>query len=139
MSRLFVPPADAFSLTFTPKPADIDANGHVNNVVYLAWAQVLAIAHWEAWASPEERAPWSWVARRHEIDYRRELLLRESAVGYTWVGELKGPRFERYVRIDGPDGEMCAQSRTDWVLIDIAAKRPARVAHWMVERFTPKG
>jgi acyl-CoA thioesterase FadM len=68
------------------------------------------------------------VARRHEIDYRRELLPDEIATGYTWVGELKGPRFERFFRIDGPDGEMCAQSRTDWVLIDIAAKRPARVA-----------
>jgi acyl-CoA thioester hydrolase len=139
VSRVFVPAGDAFRLTFEPTASDIDANGHVNNVVYLGWAQDLAIEHWEAWASPEERAGWSWVARRHEIDYRRELLPDEVAVGYTWVGELKGPRFERYVRIDGPDGEMCAQSRTDWVLIDVAAKRPARVPEWMVERFTPKG
>lgn len=139
MSRLFVPPSDAYTLTFTPKASDIDANGHVNNVVYLGWAQDLAITHWDAWTSPEERAPWSWVARRHEVDYRRELLPGEVAAGYTWVGELKGPRFERYVRIDGPDGEMCAQARTDWVLIDIAAKRPARVLPWMIERFTPKG
>lgn len=125
-------------MTFTPTAADIDANEHVNNVVYLAWAQDLAITHWEARTTPEERAGWSWVARRHEIDYRRELRLDEIATGYTWVGELKGPRFERYVRIDGPDGEMCAQSRTDWVLIDIAARRPARVLDWMVERFTAK-
>jgi acyl-CoA thioester hydrolase len=139
VSRVFLPPADAFTLGFTAQPSDIDANGHVNNVVYLAWAQNLAIAHWDAWASEAERAPWSWVARRHEIDYRRELLAGETATGFTWVGDLKGPRFERYVRIDGPDGELCAQSRTDWVLIDIAAKRPARVPDWMVERFTPKG
>jgi len=139
VSRVFEPPADAYSLTFEPKASHIDANGHVNNVVYLAWIQDLAIAHWEAWASAEQRAPWTWVCRRHEVDYRRELLLGETATGYTWVGEPKGPRFERFARIDGPDGEMCAQSRTDWVLIDIAAKRPARVEPWMVERFTPKG
>lgn len=139
MSRLFAPPADAFSLDIQPRASDIDANGHVNNVVYLSWIQNLAVAHWEAWASAEERAPWTWVCRRHEVDYRRELLLGETAKGYTWVGELRGPRFERFARIDGPDGEMCAQSRTDWVLIDIAAKRPARVPPWMVERFTPKG
>ena len=139
MSRVFQPTSNAFSMSFTPTASDIDANQHVNNVVYLAWAQDLAIAHWDAWASPEERAGWSWVARRHEIDYRRELMPHETATGYTWVGELKGPRFERYIRIDGPDGEMCAQCRTDWVLIDIAAKRPARVLPWMVERFTPKG
>ena len=139
MSRLFAPPADAFSLDIQPKASAIDANGHVNNVVYLSWIQDLAVAHWEAWASAEQRAPWTWVCRRHEVDYRRELLLGETAKGYTWVGELKGPRFERFARIDGPDGEMCAQSRTDWVLINIAAKRPARVLPWMVERFTPKG
>ncbi|MET3666309.1 thioesterase family protein [Caulobacter sp. 1776] len=139
MSRVFVPPSDAYSLTILPTASDIDANGHVNNVVYLSWVQDLAIAHWEAWATPEQRAPWTWVCRRHEVDYRRELLLGETATGYTWVGELKGPRFERFARIDGPDGEMCAQTRTDWVLIDIAAKRPARVEPWMVERFTPKG
>jgi acyl-CoA thioester hydrolase len=34
---------------------------------------------------------------------------------------------------------MCAQTRTDWVLVDVAAKRPTRVPDWMVERFTPKG
>lgn len=39
---------------------------------------------------PEERAGWSWVARRHEIDYRRELLPHKTATGYTWVGDLKG-------------------------------------------------
>jgi len=137
--KIFHPAGDAYCLTFTPTAADIDDNGHVNNVVYLAWAQDLAIAHWEAWATAEERAGWSWVARRHEVDYRRALLPGEAAAGYTWVGELKGPRFERYVRIDGPDGEMCAQSRTDWVLVDVAARRPTRAPDWMVERFTPKG
>ena len=64
MSRVFEPAANAFTMTFTPTASDIDANEHVNNVVYLAWAQDLAIAHWEAWATPEERAGWSWVARR---------------------------------------------------------------------------
>uniref|UniRef100_B0T613 Thioesterase superfamily protein n=1 Tax=Caulobacter sp. (strain K31) TaxID=366602 RepID=B0T613_CAUSK len=31
MSRVFVPPGDAFKLTFEPKASEIDANGHVNN------------------------------------------------------------------------------------------------------------
>ncbi|WP_269716264.1 acyl-CoA thioesterase [Caulobacter sp. NIBR2454] len=135
MSRAFEAPAGAFSLLVTASESDIDANGHVNNVVYLRWAQDIAIAHWESKTTPEERAPWTWVARRHEIDYRRELLPGETATVRTWVGELKGPRFERYVRIDGPDGEMCAQSRTDWALVNVASRRPARVPDWMVERF----
>ena len=40
------------------------------------------------------------------------------------------------VRIDGPDGEMCAQTRSEWVLVDAVTKRPARVPAWMEEMFT---
>ena len=50
MSRLFVPPSDAYSLTFEPKASDIDANGHVNNVVYLGWAQASQWAMARSWA-----------------------------------------------------------------------------------------
>ena len=135
MTRTLEPPPGAYLQTFTPTSAEIDANGHVNNVVYLAWAQTIAIAHWESRTTAAERAPFTWVARRHEIDYRRELLPDETATARTWVGAMHGPRFERLVRIDGPDGAMCAQSRTDWVLIDLTTKRPVRVADWIIERF----
>jgi acyl-CoA thioester hydrolase len=138
MSRLLEPPGDrqVFTRTFTPVPADIDANGHVNNVVYLGWVQDIAIAHWDSRAPAEEAARWAWIVVRHEVDYRRSLLLGETAHARTWVGERRGPRFDRFVRIDGPDGEMCAQTRSEWVLIDAATKRPARVPPWMEEMFS---
>ncbi len=89
MSRLLEPPPgrQVFALTFEPEPADIDANGHVNNVVYLRWAQDMGVAHWQSLAPPEAQATWAWVALRHEIDYRRELKLGETAHGRTWVAE----------------------------------------------------
>uniref|UniRef100_UPI002FDA2478 acyl-CoA thioesterase n=1 Tax=Phenylobacterium sp. TaxID=1871053 RepID=UPI002FDA2478 len=115
---------------------DIDANGHVNNVVYLAWAQMLAIAHWDAAATPEESERWAWVALRHEVDYRRALMPGETAQGRTWVSDVaEGPRFDRFVRIDGPDGVMCAQVRTVWCLIDRATGRPRRVPPDLLARF----
>ena len=96
MSRLFVPPADAYALTFTPKASDIDANGHVNNVVYLGWAQDLAITHWDAWTTLEERAPWSWIARRHEVDRHAEpvgvaFAQVEQREGVVLLGGEPGP------------------------------------------------
>jgi len=56
VSRLFEPPQgqQVFARDFTPGPADIDDNSHVNNVVYLSWAQDLAIAHWAARQPPED-------------------------------------------------------------------------------------
>jgi acyl-CoA thioester hydrolase len=138
VTRLLEPPEgrQVFRLTFEPAPADIDANGHVNNVVYLRWAQDLGVAHWESRASAEAQATWAWIALRHEIDYRRELKLGEIASGRTWVAEAaEGPRFDRYIRIDGPDGAMCAQVKTTWVLIEQATGRPRRVPAWISEIF----
>ncbi len=138
MSGLLEPPPGrkVFTADFVPAPADIDDNDHVNNVVYLDWAQRLAIAHWRSLAPAEALATWAWIALRHEIDYRRALKLGETALGRTWVSETtEGPRFDRYVRIDGPDGAMCAQSKTTWVLIEQATGRPRRVPPWLLELF----
>jgi acyl-CoA thioester hydrolase len=135
------PGRQVFRLTFEPTPSDIDENGHVNNVVYLRWAQDLGVAHWQSLAPPEAQATWAWVALRHEIDYRRALLPGEAAHGRTWVAETaEGPRFTRYIRIDAaPDGDqggaMCAQVATTWVLIEQATGRPKRVPPWMVQMF----
>ncbi|HEX6859809.1 MAG TPA: acyl-CoA thioesterase [Caulobacteraceae bacterium] len=136
--RPFDVPADrqVFSRAFTPTPADIDENGHVNNVVYLRWVQDIATAHWRSRAPAEEQARWAWVAVRHEIDYRRPILPGETAHARTWLGERKGPRYDRFVRIDGPGGEVACQTRSEWVLIDAASRKPARVPAWMEEMFT---
>lgn len=137
-ARGIEPPAgrQVFTLTFTPGPDDIDENGHVNNVVYLRWVQETAIAHWGSLCPPEELARWAWIVLRHEVDYRRPLLPGETATARTWVAETsEGPRFDRFVRIDGPDGGMCAQARTVWCLIEQTSRRPRRVPEWMVEMF----
>ena len=86
MTRLLEPPEgrQVFALTFEPTPADIDENGHVNNVVYLRWAQDMGVAHWGSLASADAQAQWAWVALRHEIDYRRELKLGQTAFGRTF-------------------------------------------------------
>ena len=138
MSKLLEPPEgrQVFTKSFTPQPSDIDANGHVNNVVYLAWAQEMATAHWAARQTAEGQAKWAWIVIRHEVDYRRALMPGETATARTWVAdEPHGPRFDRFVRIDGPDGAMCAQALTTWCLIDQATGRPARVPKELVARF----
>ena len=138
MTQLLAPPQgqQVFGRSFTPTAADIDANGHVNNVVYLRWIQDMATEHWAARQSPEDLARWAWIVLRHEVDYRRALLLGETAQARTWVApKPEGPRFDRYVRIDGPDGAMCAQALTVWCLIDAATGRPKRVQQDMVDRF----
>ncbi|HWA61831.1 MAG TPA: acyl-CoA thioesterase [Caulobacteraceae bacterium] len=130
------PGRQVFTRPFEPADADIDENGHVNNVVYLRWAQEMAIGHWESRVPAEEQAKWFWIVLRHEVDYRRPLMPGETAQARTWVSDTtQGAKFDRFVRIDGPDGAMCAQARTVWCLMDRATNRPARVPRWMVDLF----
>jgi acyl-CoA thioester hydrolase len=138
LSRAIEPPPgrQVFERRYTASPTDIDENGHVNNVVYLNWAQDLAIAHWRSRAPAEEQARWAWVVLRHEVDYRRPLTLGETALARTWVAEAPdGPRYDRFVRIDGPDGAMCAQARTVWCLVDMVTRRPVRTPDWVAPLF----
>jgi acyl-CoA thioester hydrolase len=138
VTKLLEPPQgqQVFETTFTPQASDIDANGHVNNVVYLRWIQDMATGHWADRQPAQAQTGWAWIVLRHEVDYRRPLLLGETARARTWVApKPEGPRFDRYVRIDGPDGAMCAQARTVWCLIDSATGRPKRVPQDMVDRF----
>ena len=135
----FEPPADreVFTVPLWIAPADIDENDHVNNVVYARWLQDVGTAHWNARFDEATRARWSWVCLRHEVDYRRPLALGDAVQARTWVGVPQGPRFARYVLIEGPAG-VAAQGRSEWVLMDAASMRPARIPAEMLAPFLPR-
>jgi acyl-CoA thioester hydrolase len=129
---------EVFTLSLPTTSEDIDENGHVNNVVYVRWLQDAGTAHWNARFSEDERAKWSWVALRHEVDYRRPLLPGDAASARTWVGDAEGPRFARFVLIEGPNG-LSAQGKTEWCLVDSATMKPVRIPPGMVERLAKTG
>jgi len=137
MKSRFDPPADrdVLVLDLAIRPEDIDTNGHVNNVVYVRWLQDAGTAHWMARASMAEIERWTWVALRHEIDYRLPLRLGDGARARTWVGTPTGARFDRFVLIERADGKVCAQGRTDWALVDPKTMKPARITDAMVKPF----
>ncbi len=118
----------AFTLTRTAADADIDELGHVNNAVWVKWIQDIAVAHWEAIASAEQRQAYIWVVTRHEIDYRGNVGPGETVTGETWVSEPpKGARFDRHVRFTGADGRVKIEAVTTWALLDRATGRLLRV------------
>lgn len=127
---------EIFVVPLEVRPEHIDANGHVNNVVYVGWLQEAGTAHWSARFDEETRARWSWVALRHEIDYLRGISPDATGVvARTWVGDPEGPRFNRYVRIEDGEGRLCAQGVSEWCLVDARSLRPHRIPADMVARF----
>jgi acyl-CoA thioester hydrolase len=117
-----------FALPLTPQAEDIDALGHVNNVVYLRWMQAVAAAHWEAAAPPELRSSVHWVVVRHEIDYKAPAFLGQALEARTRVGEPSAATWERFTeirRVD--DGALLAVCRSIYAALDPASGRPRRL------------
>jgi len=121
-------PPERFALPMRVAPADIDEQGHVNNIVYVRWVQDVAVAHWRTLTTPAQRAAVVWVVARHEIDYRRPARPDEDLRLETWVGMASKRTFERHTEIlRAADGTLLAKARTLWVPLDPATLRVVEV------------
>ena len=123
-----------FSHSFTVESADIDEQGHVNNVAYLRWIQDIAVAHWRHAADAETQAKYSWIVVRHEIDYKKPAYLNQDITATTWVGEWTTVTCERFTEIRRGD-ELLVNGRTVWCMIDRQTSKPARIARSLIESF----
>ena len=77
-----------FRRTRTVSDADIDAFGHVNNLVWIRFVVELADAHSRAAGldpSAYRKIGGFWIVRRHEIDYHAPALPDERIVEETWI------------------------------------------------------
>ena len=121
--------AAVFEMAIDVEPADIDELGHVNNVVYVRWVQDIAVAHWRAAASRDDREKLLWIVVRHEIDYRQAARLGDGILARTWVGAATRIRFERHTELlRASDGCLLAKARTVWCPIDALTGKPTGVS-----------
>lgn len=130
--------AEIFTQRFPVDAADIDELGHVNNIVYLRYAQDIAIAHWRSRASEEMVAGFVWVVMRHEVDYRAQLQLGDEVEVRTWVAEApRGPVWPRFVDIyKAGSGKPAAQITSNWCMLDAQTRKLKRVPMDLVQRFS---
>lgn len=126
--------------TRVPAPHEIDELGHVNNAVYLVWAQEVAVSHWRRVASEALQAAHIWVVLRHEIDFRDPVLPDDTVEIRTWLGRAAGPRFARHIDIRKPGATRpSAKVLTDWCLLDAATRKPMRVGPAILDPFGVSG
>jgi acyl-CoA thioester hydrolase len=128
-----------FSQRWKVRTYEVDENGHVNNAVYLQWAEQLTAEHAEAVGFGRE---WSierggaWLVRRHEITYHQparrgdEIELTVRVVG---IGGVRGNR-QTEIRRAG-DATLLAEVASEWVWVRLADGRPARVPAELLEAF----
>lgn len=129
---------DTYSYTVRVQPDEIDELAHVNNTVYLRYAEDVARAHSDALGLTltEYKAlgvvP---VVRRHTITYYRSAVLGDSIRVSTRVEAFKGARAGRKTRLELEGGVLLAEIETEWVWIKVDNGRPTRVPQKVLEVF----
>ena len=130
----------AFRVSLEPREADFDELGHVNNAVYLRWAQEAAVAHWRAAAGADLQSRWLWVVLRHEINYRDPILPGDAVEARTWLGPANGARFDRFVDLRKPGATRPSASvKSTWVMVDAETRKPRRVGPEIFRAFGVEG
>jgi acyl-CoA thioester hydrolase len=134
-------PDTVFTYPVRVADGDIDRQGHVNNVSFVRLVQDAAAGHWRAAAPDDVKAAYSWVVRRHEIDYLKPGFAGDELLVRTWVAEPSAATWDRFTEITRPaDAAVLVKARTVWVLIDATTGRPRRVpAGWVAWLAPPAG
>ncbi len=119
------------------RPYELDGNGHVNNAVYLNYAEALTIEHAElsgygrAWAAGRGGA---WLVHRSIVTHHLPAVYGDElslTVRVELVRGVRGVRRTRIARVS--DGADVAEVLTEWVWVDAASGRPALVPAELVQ------
>jgi acyl-CoA thioester hydrolase len=141
---------------------EVDALGHVNNAAYLNYLEQAAIDHATALGLDWERLQelgGVFIARHHDITFRRPAFAGDVLRIVTWLGEPRGARVERSYRVfrepapvataivfgrivdatqvlDSTD--LVAEATTEWVFVGTHS-RPRRIPPDVVAMFRQGG
>ncbi|MFD1663558.1 acyl-CoA thioesterase [Streptomyces caeni] len=106
--------------------ADMDAYGHVNNVVFLRYLEEARI---DFLFRPDKQFKQGSVVARHEIDYKQQLVHRHAPVDIElWVTEIKAASFTLAYEVKDKDPErIYVRASTVIVPFDFEAQRLRRI------------
>ena len=117
--------------------SDMDAFGHVNNVVFLTYLEearvemIYAMAVEQAEATgqrPQSLLEGGVVVAHSEIDYRRPLVHRYEPVPIDiWVSRIGGASFDLSYEVHDEGGVVYATAMTTIVTYDFQAAAPRRI------------
>lgn len=128
-----------FVLELTVEAADVDALGHVNNIVYVRWLQDVATAHANAVGVSHARLiriGAVFVVRKHEIEYLLPGFLGERITLRTHVTWWKGASCERVTRIErASDNAVLSRAKTLWAFVNATTGKPTRLPPEIVNAF----
>ncbi len=133
--------AITYTMRFSVRAYELDSLGHVNNAVYLNYAEHIASEHVEsiglgrAWNTAQGGG---WVVRKHEITYHQAAVYGDELEVITRPEGFKAATGLRRTKITrAKDGVLLAEVFTEWVWLKMPEGRPARVPAEIVTRLSP--
>jgi acyl-CoA thioester hydrolase len=134
--------SDAFRLSITPTPGDIDELGHVSNQVYLRFVLDAATSHSHAVGLDHAaylRLGSIFVVRRHTLDYLAPTYAGEDLVVTTWITEWSAVTSTRLTSLRRTaDGREVAKAETLWAMVATEGGRPRRIPPEVLAKFARK-
>ncbi len=115
-----------FTYSFTVSQNEIDGLNHVNNVIYLDWAQKIAEKHWAKLSNRAIESNYVWVVKRHEVDYFLPVFVDDKITLNTYIGDSSGVKSVRYVDVIKENKIVCSV-KTIWILLDKNTMKPTRI------------
>ncbi len=126
-----------YTVRWRVRQYELDSNGHVNNAVYLNYAEQLTAEHAQAcgygrqWTQSKGGG---WVIHRHEVTYHAPALFGDELELTVNVLLVKGVRGVRQTLIRRmADLADVAEVLTEWVWVLQGDGRPGRVPQELVD------
>lgn len=129
-----------FILRVTAQAADIDEFGHVNNAVYLRWADETGWAHWQSDGHTRQDCrdlDRGMAILRTEADYMGHVREGDAIDCAVWIavsdGRLRAERCYQFKRVS--DGATVFRAITKLVSFQLSTGKPARMTGAFAEHY----
>lgn len=135
------PPPGVFKIQRRVAWQDLDMARHVNNAVYLSYAEDCAIQAVAASGWPFSRMMaegFAVLMRRHHIQYLQPAVLDDQLEVATWLSDVRRATALRHYTITrATDGALLARMQTLGVWVNLATGQPSRFPPAFLADFAP--
>lgn len=122
-----------FLYTITPRVADTDALGYINNTVLPCWFEEARTPLFRILNPTLDFAKWNIILAHLEIDFLKQIYFHSNVEIRTWVSRMGNSSFDLIQQL-WQNGDLCASSKVVIVHFDFKAQKSVVICDAMREQ-----